>query len=67
MPSSSILKPGSGQFIIRIIKSRGRRWDGACSTHRRILVCNSEGKIPLGRLSHRLEDNIKTEPKKIRV
>ena len=53
--------------IIRVIRSRGMRWVGrvACMGARRdvyrILVGKPEGKRPLGRPSHRWEDNIKMD------
>jgi hypothetical protein len=55
----------SSANIIRVIKSRIMRWTGhvtrmgerrgACS----FLMGKTEGNRPLGRLRHRLEDNIK--------
>jgi len=53
--------------ILRVIKSRKMRWEGhvACMGERRgvhrVLVGKPEGKRPLGRPTHRWEDNIKRE------
>jgi hypothetical protein len=53
--------------IIRMIKSRRMRWAGHVSrmgkkiNAYRILVGKPEGKIPLGRLRCRWEDNIKMD------
>jgi len=51
-----------------VIKSRGIRWKGACSTYGgerrgvyRVLVRRLDGKRPLGRRRRRSEDNIKTD------
>jgi hypothetical protein len=41
-------------YIIRVITSRRMRWEGHAY---KILVGNSEGKRPLGRLGHKQEDN----------
>jgi hypothetical protein len=48
----------------RVIRSRGIRWAGACSTYGksrglyRVLVAKLEGKRRLGRPKRRWEDNI---------
>ena len=53
--------------IIQVIKLRRMRWAGhvACTGERRgiysVLVGKPEGKRPLGRPRHRLEDNIKID------
>lgn len=55
-------------FIIRTNKS-GTRMGGKCRAHGeinayKIPVTKPEGKLPLGRPRHRLEDNTKTDPDK---
>jgi hypothetical protein len=53
--------------IIRVIKSRRMRWTGHVARMGerrgvyRVLVGRPEGKRPLGRPSHRWEDNIKID------
>jgi hypothetical protein len=53
--------------IVRVTKSRRMRWAGnvACMGERnglyRVLVGKPEGKRPLGRPRHRLEDNLKLD------
>jgi hypothetical protein len=50
---------------VRVIKSRGIRWAGACSTYGEsrglygVLVAKLEGKVQLVRPMRRWEDNIK--------
>jgi hypothetical protein len=57
----------SSPTIVRVIKSRRMRWEGACSLDwecrgvYRVLVGKPEGKGPLGRPRCRWEDNIKME------
>jgi hypothetical protein len=52
-------------YIIRMIKSRRMRWAGHVAhvgekrNAYRILVGKPEGKRPVGRLTHRWEDNVK--------
>jgi hypothetical protein len=54
-----------------VIKSRGLRWSGHIASIRvmrnayKIMVGNSEGKRPLGRLRCRWEDNIRMDFKNI--
>jgi len=62
----------SSPNIVRVIKSRRVRWVGhvACMGEGRglyrVLVGKLEGKRPLGRPRHRLEDNIKMDLQEVR-
>ena len=53
--------------IVRVVKSRRMRWAGHVGRMgegrgvHRVLVGKPDGKIPVGRLRHRWEDNIKME------
>ena len=53
--------------IVRVVKSRRMRWAGHVARMgerrgvHRVLVGKPEGKIPLGRLRRRWEDNIKMD------
>jgi hypothetical protein len=57
----------SSPNIVRVIKSRRRRWVGHVARMGertgayRVLVGKPEGRKPLGRLRHRWEDNIKMD------
>ena len=57
----------SSHNIVRVIKSRRMRWAGHVarmgegSGVYRVLVGKPEGKRPLGRPSHRWEDNIRMD------
>jgi hypothetical protein len=57
----------SSPNIVRVIKSRRMRWAGNVARLGeekdvyRVLVGKPEGKIPLGRPSHRWEDNIRMD------
>jgi hypothetical protein len=61
----------SSPSIIRVIKSRRKRWAGRVArmgekkNAYRILVGEPEGKIPLGRPGRRWEDNIKRDFREI--
>jgi hypothetical protein len=63
----------SSPNIVRIIKSRGMRWAGHVARMREgrgvywALVGRPEGKKPLGRPTHRWEDNIKMDLKDIGI
>jgi len=58
--------------IVRVIKSRRRRWAGHVARMRqnisvyRVLVEKPEGKRPLGRLRRRWKDNIKMDLREVR-
>ena len=57
--------------IVRVVKSRRMRWAGHVARMgedrdvHRVLVGKPEGKRPLGRPRHRLEDNIKMDLQKV--
>jgi hypothetical protein len=59
--------------IVRVIKSRRRRWAGHVArmgkrrSFYRVLVGRPEGKRPLGRPRHRWEDNIKLDLREIGI
>jgi hypothetical protein len=59
--------------IVRVIKSRRMRWAGHVARMwdgrgvYRVLVGRPEGKRPLGRPRHRLEDNIKMDLREIGI
>ena len=61
----------SSPNIVRVIKSRRMRWAGHVARMGerkgvyRVLVWKPEGKRPLGRPSHRWEDNIKMDLEKV--
>jgi hypothetical protein len=61
----------SSPTIVRVIKSRRMRWAGHVARVAegrgvyRALVGKHEGKRPLGRLRHRLEDNIKMDHQEV--
>jgi hypothetical protein len=63
----------SSPNIVRVIKSRRMRWAGhvACMGEERgvyrVLIGRPEGKRPLGRSSHRWEDNIKLDFREIGI
>jgi hypothetical protein len=59
--------------VLRLFRYEQHQRSGTCSRHGRndkwmhtvLLVANLEGQRPLGRMRHRLEDNIKTDLKEI--
>jgi hypothetical protein len=63
----------SSPNIVRVIKSRKMRWVGHVARMGegrgvyRVLVGRPEGKRPLGRPRHRWENNIKMDPREIRI
>jgi hypothetical protein len=63
----------SSSNIVRVIKSRSRRWAGHVARMRegrgvyRVLFGRPEGKRPLGRPKRRWEDNIKMDLREIGI
>jgi len=67
MPSTTIITYLVVLYVMRVVKSRRMRWAGHVARMgedrgvQRVLVGKPEGKRPLGRLTHRWEDNIKMD------
>ena len=51
--------------LVRVLKSGRLRWAGRNAF--KYLICKPLGKIPLGRLKHRLKDNIRIDLQEIGV
>ena len=64
MPSTTIITYLVVLYVMRVVKSRRMRWAGHVARMgedrgvQRVLVGKPEGKRPLGRLTHRWDDNI---------